>query len=837
LTEAAMTITAKLFSATNGGDMPFAQTPQWNPDATGPAPADSTIYAPAAAPLAAPDTPATTGWLLRGDDGQIVPTPTGAAAGGGGSGGGGTVSAPTASSGGLVINFTYDGSVASAPAGFKTALAAAAQYLESQFTNAVTVNITVGYGEVGGQAMGAGALGESMSYLNSYSYAQIKSALNANDTSAADASADATLGASNPTGGTLWVTSAQAKALGLSTTTGTDGYVGFSSTNPFDYNDADGVNSGSYDFYGTALHELTEVMGRMMLAGGTIGVTSNSYTPLDFFHYSAAGTIDHTQSQAGYFSVDGGKSSLGGYNTIAGGDAGDWGGTMGNDSFNAFSNSGVVNAVSSVDLTELNVIGWNRAGSTPPTPSVTIALATDTGTSASDHITSKDGLTGTAPAGATVTLSESGMTLGTATAGSSGAWSFTPSGLAQGSQTVQASVTVDGVTGQASLTFTLESQPPALTVALVKDTGTSASDRITSNTALQGATADDAKVTIAEGSKVLGTTTASATGAWSFTPTGLAQGAQTLLVTATDVAGNTASESFGFTYDSVAPKLTVALAHNSGGSATSPVTNNDALTGTNDANTLVTLKDGTTLLGTTTANGSGVWSFTPTTLAQGAQTIVASSTDLAGNTGSASLTFSYDTTPPVVTVSLASSSATTTGTALKGTGAAGRPVTITDAGKLLGTVTANSAGAWTFAATGLSVGAQTVTVASSDLAGNTGTAQLTFTVAAPQQKSLPASAVSATADSLAFAVTAQAGAAAPGFLAAPAGNGPFTAAVPPLDLAGLAGLGPILTGDATPPGAGAAEIGAAGSLPVVGSPPWLLQPAPFAIAAVGVHIG
>ena len=63
-----------------------------------------------------------------------------------------------------------------------------------------------------------------------------------------------------------------------------------------------------------------------------------------------------------------------------------------------------------------------------------------------------------------------------------------------------------------------------------------------------------------------------------------------------------------------APTVTVALAHDTGG--TNNITSNDALTGTADANATVTLSQGSTVLGTTTANASGVWSFTPTGLAQ-----------------------------------------------------------------------------------------------------------------------------------------------------------------------------------------------------------------------------
>ena len=98
--------------------------------------------------------------------------------------------------------------------------------------------------------------------------------------------------------------------------------------------------------------------------------------------------------------------------------------------------------------------------------------------------------------------------------------------------------------------------------------------------------------------------------------------------------------------------MTEALAHDTGANN---VTSNDALTGTADANATVTLTEGSTVLGSTTANGCGVWAFTPTGLAQGAQTVTASETNAAGLTGSSSLTFTYDTVTPTVTEALAHS--------------------------------------------------------------------------------------------------------------------------------------------------------------------------------------
>ena len=198
-------------------------------------------------------------------------------------------------------------------------------------------------------------------------------------------------------------------------------------------------------------------------------------------------------------------------------------------------------------------------------------------------------------------------------------------------QTITASETnAAGLTGSASLNFTYDTAAPTVTVALAHDTG--GTNNITSNDALTGTADANATVTLSEGSTVLGSTTTNASGAWSFTPTGLAQGSQTITASETNAAGLTGSSSVNFTYDTAAPTVTVALAHDTGG--TNNITSNDALTGTADANATVTLSEGSTVLGSTTANASGVWSFTPTGLAQGAQTVTASETNAAGLTGS-----------------------------------------------------------------------------------------------------------------------------------------------------------------------------------------------------------
>ena len=314
-----------------------------------------------------------------------------------GSSGSTTVLSPanTATASPFVINISWDASVSSAPVGFTAGVTSAVQYLESQFTDAVTLNINIGYGEVNGAALGSGTLGSSQSMLGSLTYTQLANALTADAKTASDTTAKGTLPASSPVTGTYWATSAQEKALGLlsATNAAVDGYAGFSSSNTFDYNNSDGVTAGAYDFNGVVLHELSEVMGRMLLTGRTIGTTANSYDAYDLFHYSSAGTRDFSATTAGYFSINGGTTNLGGFNTSTGGDAGDWGTTMGNDAFNAFSNSGVVNSVSNAGLTALDVIGWDRVAASPPTgvsfkpaTSALAAIQTTSGLAASKTI-------------------------------------------------------------------------------------------------------------------------------------------------------------------------------------------------------------------------------------------------------------------------------------------------------------------------------------------------------------------------------------------------------------------------------------------------------------------
>src|SRR5438876_253001 len=157
-------------------------------------------------------------------------------------------------------------------------------------------------------------------------------------------------------------------------------------------------------------------------------------------------------------------------------------------------------------------------------PTVTESLANDTGSSGSDKNTSNPALTGSGDPGALVHFTVDGIAgAATATADAGGVWSFTPAGLTDGSDTSVASEAgAAGNTGTASLIFTLDTAAPAVTESLANDTGSSGSDRNTSNPALTGSGDPGALVHFTvDGIAGAATATADAGGVWSFTPAGL----------------------------------------------------------------------------------------------------------------------------------------------------------------------------------------------------------------------------------------------------------------------------------------------------------------------------
>ena len=167
--------------------------------------------------------------------------------------------------------------------------------------------------------------------------------------------------AADPTGGTgtWWLTRSQAKALAqIPDDRSGDGTTTFGAGNPFTFSGA--IAAGTYDFQGIAAHEISEVMGRLGLSGGTVGTTANSFSLIDNFSYTGPGAKGLRGGPGNNFSIDNGTTLLKLWNdpTVNHLDSRDWApGT--NDAFNQFSDSGVVNPVTAVDLQLMDVIGYN----------------------------------------------------------------------------------------------------------------------------------------------------------------------------------------------------------------------------------------------------------------------------------------------------------------------------------------------------------------------------------------------------------------------------------------------------------------------------------------------
>jgi hypothetical protein len=269
----------------------------------------------------------------------------------------------------------------------------------------------------------------------------------------------------------------------------------------------------------------------------------------------------------------------------------------------------------------------------PVAPTIT-SFSPDSGT-VGDGITNVNvlTLTGTAGANSTVTVYDGASLLEIAITDGSGIWSYTTAALSSSIHVFTATDTLSGTTGAActALTVTVDTVAPAVTELLRNDAGSSTTDKITSSATLTGSGDANALVHFTVDGKVMAATaTANASGAWTFTPTGLAVGSHTVVASETNVAGNTGSASLTFTLDTTAPVVTETLTKGK-------------LTGFGDPNAVVHFTvDGKAIAATATATTSGAWSFTPSNLSSGSHTIVASETDVAGNTGSASLTVRVD---------------------------------------------------------------------------------------------------------------------------------------------------------------------------------------------------
>ncbi|ELX8366329.1 Ig-like domain-containing protein [Enterobacter hormaechei subsp. xiangfangensis] len=398
----------------------------------------------------------------------------------------------------------------------------------------------------------------------------------------------------------------------------------------------------------------------------------------------------------------------------------------------------------------------------PPTlSSVEDDVAPHTGPLQKDATTNDNTLllTGTAEANVTVRIygGPNGTTLlGETKADAQGKWSFNTPKLADGVHTFVAEAIND--IGQVSpqtggFPITVDTSAPGEVTGFIVSDNEGPKTGVLAN----GDTTDDATPTIsgkAEPGSVVhvyvngqenGTAVADANGNWTYTTGSLADGEYTFTARAEDSAGNLGAENAGVTVtlDTSSVPVTIVRVMDDKGSVTGEMKANDVtddarpeIIGKAKAGSTVTIMDGNVVLGSVKADASGNWVFTPTSdLGDGVHNITATAKDLTGKEDTSS-TFSFEIdskSPNRPSIDYAEDQVGTVKDDLNsndvtddpqpilhGTAEAGSTVNIyTVDGTLLGSVTANSNGAWNFKpGSKLPEGKNTFYVTATDEAGN-----------------------------------------------------------------------------------------------------------------------
>ncbi|HBO2790219.1 TPA: BapA prefix-like domain-containing protein, partial [Pseudomonas aeruginosa] len=303
-------------------------------------------------------------------------------------------------------------------------------------------------------------------------------------------------------------------------------------------------------------------------------------------------------------------------------------------------------------------------------------------------------LSGTAEAGVTIVITDgNGNPIGQTSADANGNWSFTPGSQlpdgtvvnvvardAAGNSSPATSITVDGVAPNAPVV-----EP-------------------SNGSELSGTAEPGSSVTLTDGNgNPIGQTTADANGNWSFTPSTPLPDGTVVNVVARDAAGNS-SPPASVTVDAVAPAT-----------PTVDPSNGTTLSGTAEPGSSVTLTDGNgNPIGQVTADGSGNWTYTPSTPIANGTVVNVVAQDAAGNS-SPGASVTVDSQAPAAPVLNPSN-----GTTLSGTAEPGATVTLTDGnGNPIGQVTADGSGNWSFTPGTPLANGTVVNATASDPTGNT----------------------------------------------------------------------------------------------------------------------
>ncbi|HAS1742483.1 TPA: Ig-like domain repeat protein [Enterobacter hormaechei subsp. oharae] len=383
----------------------------------------------------------------------------------------------------------------------------------------------------------------------------------------------------------------------------------------------------------------------------------------------------------------------------------------------------------------------------------------------------KPSFSGEGTPGNTIVIKDNDKEIGSVIVDDEGKWTYTPEkDLSEGEHNVEV-IEEDplGNVGQPSdpIQIIVDTTPPARPDRVYAEdntgpiTGQLKGGDVTDETrpVFSGKGEPGDTVTIYDGDEVLGSTVIDDEGNWSLKPEKpLGEGDHSITVTQTDKAGNTSdpSEALEFEVDTTAPaasadvlKITAVaddVGDRQGNVASGEITDDSKplISGIGEAGNTVyvytTDASGKHLIGSAVVGSDGTWSLTPETpLTEGLNQLTLETQDPAGNrvAGDApsydiNLMIPISTQPSINSVvdnsephvgPLQKGDATNDTTpTLSGSAAPGDIVSILDNGKVIGSVTADSNGKWTFTPdAALADGKHTFTVTATDAAGNSRT--------------------------------------------------------------------------------------------------------------------
>ncbi|MDO8446731.1 MAG: Ig-like domain-containing protein, partial [Deltaproteobacteria bacterium] len=367
------------------------------------------------------------------------------------------------------------------------------------------------------------------------------------------------------------------------------------------------------------------------------------------------------------------------------------------DSLDALTEGSHTVRVESIDLagnTEYAEVTFT-VDTIPPTVSI------DTVTSPT-NINSQT-ISGARESGATIAVTSTTATAGTVSYPSSTAWSCAITDLVEGANGITVTAT-DAATNSAAAnaSITYDSIPPTVTIS-------SPATGITNNsTPTLTYTVSDGTVVV----KVDGVIVSKVSGNNLDT---LSDGSHTVRVEATDLAGNTGFAEVTFTVDTLVTAIIIDPV------STPTKINSQTITGTVEAGSTVSVATDTNASDGAAAVTGTTWSYTITGLMEGVNNVTVTATDTVGNIATSTSSITLDTIPPTVTISSPATGITNNKTPTLTFSVSDGTTVVKVDGIIVNKVSGNNLDS-------LTDGPHTVRVEATDLAGNTGSAEVSFTV-------------------------------------------------------------------------------------------------------------